>query len=132
MKVLFDGLYTKFTSTPHNSFYTDISGKMYFEEAPQSVTKPYCVYNSVTDVSQFYMGGISGGKLDSVLIQLTIFGATAVNVEACFTDLKALFDDCIFNITGKTLVWMKRETARIFKDDNSIWCRSVDYRCYLE
>jgi len=134
MKDLFDAIKTKVIGTPHNDFYNDIGGRFYLERVIQAAIFPYCAYSVIADVPQFYMGGNSGGELDMVLIQFTIFDTepSAINIESYFAHLKNLFDDCVLTITGKTLLWMKRETSRLLKDENGVWCRSVDYRCYIQ
>lgn len=129
MKALFDAIYAKFIATPHNDFYTDIGGRFYMTRAIQTATYPYATYHLISDIPDY----IFVNDYENCLIQFSIFDTneSAVNVEKYFTDLKTLYDWCTLSVTGYNHIYMKRESSRVFHDGVA-WCRSVDYRIYLE
>ncbi len=131
MKALFDALVTKFTATPHNDIYTDMGGKIYLDQAIQSATFPYLVYGLVADNPEYLMALEENGIF---LIQFSLFSTdqSATNIESYYTHLKSLYDNCTLSVTGYKFIDMKRIASRIFKDDRPAWCRSVDYRIFLE
>ena len=125
MKVLFDAIYAKFIATPHNDFYTDIGGRMYMTRAIQTAVYPYATYHLISDIPDY----IFVNDYENCLIQFSIFDTN--EVEKYFTDLKTLYDWCTLSVTGYNHIYMKRENSRLLHDGVA-WCRSVDYRIFLE
>lgn len=127
MKVLFDAIKAKFNVD--NPFKTDMSGRLYFMQAPQKAVFPYCVYVPISNMYEYNFTS----DFENIVIQFSVFSTddSAVNIEKYFTDLKALYDWCTLSVTGYSHVYMRREQSRLLKDDRAFH-RAVDYRCYLE
>lgn len=133
MKALFDAIYGKFTAVTdeeHNDFYNDLSGRLYFGQAPNSATWPFAVFTLVSNVVE----GTFTHDYENCLIQFGIYSTdeSVVNVETYFEHCKALYDWCTLSITDYSHVYMRRESTRLFKDDVPAWNRIIEYRCWFE
>jgi len=135
MKNLKNAIYTKFTAligASHNSFYSAISGKLYYERAPQDATLPYAVYTIVSDVPDWNFTN----NFENVRLQFNLYSADSFDdeeVEDMYTALKALYDWCSLSITNSVLVYMRRANARLSRDpEDDNWMYSVDYEVMTE
>ena len=54
MKVLLQALNTKFVALPHSDFYNHITGRMYIDEPPVSITFPYVTVSIISVVPDYY------------------------------------------------------------------------------
>ena len=126
MKVLFDGIYTLFAPAGAKpTFYTNLSGKMYFTEAPQHTSYPYAVYNMIAnDYDWMFVE-----DMEEFLIQFSIYddNTSATNSTTYFENLKSLYDWAEPTVTGYQLVWMIREFAEVLHIDD-VWQYIVQYR----
>jgi len=127
MKVLFDAIKAKFNID--NPLKTDLSGRLYFMQAPQTAVFPYCVYSPISDMYEYNFTA----DFENIVVQFSIFSTdeNAVNIESYFGHLKDLYDWGVLSVTGYTHVYMRREQSRLLKDDRA-WHRQVDYRIFLE
>jgi len=111
----------------------DIGGRFYDTQAVEGSEYPYVVYLIVSDVPD----NVFQGYYEDVLIQFSLFSTTLDNsteIETMFGHLKTLFDECSFNITDQTLIWMRRENATLNIEDHTtpegtiqFWHYAVDY-----
>jgi len=111
----------------------DIGGRFYDTQAPEGAEYPYVVYLIVSDVPD----NVFQGYYEDVLIQFSLFSATPNNsteIEGMYGHLKTLYDECSFNITDQTLIWMRRENAILTIEDHTtpagtiqVWHYAVDY-----
>jgi len=106
VKNFYTGLMTYFNAAPHNSFYTDIGGRLYNTYAPEGTTLPYAVFQHISSRPD----DTFTEKLDDILIQFTIFptSASSSEIHTAMDDLKALFDKCTFSVTGSSIVEFRR------------------------
>ena len=97
--------------------YNDVAGKLFKARAPEGSEYPYIVFQVVSDVPEKTFSE----EFENVVIQFSLFsvGESSVEVEDMFTDLKALYDECAFSITGSTLIWMKRANATLMIEDHT-------------
>lgn len=135
MKNLKTAIYTKFTALvgeAHNSFYNAVSGKLYYERAPQDATLPYAVYILVSDVPDWNFTN----NFERVRLQFNLYSADSFDdeeVEDLYTALKALYDWCSLTIVDNVLVYMRRANARVTRDpSDDNWMYSVDYEILTE
>lgn len=139
MKTFYTALMTYFnamTGSAHNAFYIDVAGQLYHTEAEQGATFPYCVLSHVLSVPE----DTFTEKLDEILIQFSIFSKkdSSVEVMDAMADLKTLFDDCSFTITGDTLVYFVRGIEGLTREEmdsdegQSVWHYHVDYRVLVQ
>ena len=130
MTPLITAIYSKFTSTPVNAFYTAMAGRMYHAEAPQDSTFPYAVVFSVSHEQDWNFSH----SFEDVLVQFSIFTneSSASNIGTYWANLKSLYDDTALTITGYSKVHMVRTNSNLFRDtENNIWHYSVEYECIL-
>ena len=132
MKVLFDAIRSRFLATEQGAqtdLYNDLKGQLYFTQASQKATFPYCVYTPISHMYEFQFIE----NFENIVIQFSIFSldASAENIEKYFEDLKVLYDWCNLTIDGYRHVYMRRGQSRLLRDDRA-WHRITDYRCYIE
>jgi len=123
-------IYTKLTGS---SLISDVGGRFFDTQAPEGSQYPFAVYMIVSDMPD----NVFQGYYEDVLIQFSLFSATPNNsteAETMFDHLKTLFDECSFNITDQTLIWMHRENATLTIEDHTtpagtiqVWHYAVDY-----
>ena len=131
MKVLFSAIKTRFDATP-NDFYTAMGGRLYFYEAEQGATYPYCVYQMISDAPEYYF---NDERFEDFLIQFSIFDndQSAVGITDDYEALKTHFDDVSLSVTGYTNVVFEREGARLVRNPtDNVWQYSADYRVMCE
>lgn len=137
MNVIKTGIYNLFVATSgspatHNSFYTAISGRQYFGEAPQGATFPYCAWGFVdkTDLINFT------SDKNKVILQFDIVSnsSTSEEIGNLETYLKALYHRSSPTITGYRVVHMRWNTDRgPWRDpDNSWWMYQARFELKIE
>ena len=133
MNSLFTAIFSHFSATTDSGLYSDLSGRMYLNFAPQGVTFPYCVYSSVVDIDELDFSD----EREDFTIQFDIFTENNSAIEAgqLLESLKTMFDDCSLNVTG----WRHLEFSRVgvtpnndFSTEPAIQGYSVEYDVLLE
>lgn len=137
MNVVLSGIYSKFTATSgdppvHNSFYNAIGGRMYFQEAPQNATFPYCVWNVITndDLLNF-----SSDKTDMIIqFDLHSNANTAEEVGNLYSYLNSLYHKASLSISGYRVVHFRRNNTRgpSKDEDTNWWLYQVRYLLRIE
>ena len=99
-----------------SDFMSDIGSRLYKGGAPTGVTYPYAVYlvESITHnrtFTEFY-------KDVNVKFSLFSIASGTTEIEGIYTDLKTLYDEKFFSITGSTLIWMRRTNAMFSVEDH--------------
>ena len=113
MADIFDAIITKFSGT---SLYTDVSGRIYLDQAPHGIPVfPYVVFFIVTGTQE----DVFKDRLDEFLIQFSLFSASPGKSEIAtmYADLKTAMDDATLTITGDTLIWMIRKNLTTMVED---------------
>ena len=137
MNVVLAGIYNKFIATSgtpavHNSFYLAVGGRMYFQEAPQNATFPYCVWNIITNDDWL---NFSSDKLD-IIIQFDLHSSTATAEEIgnLYTYLNSLYHKSSPTITGYRVVHFRRNATRgpSKDEDTDWWLYQVRYLLRIE
>jgi len=129
MKNLTTAIKTKFDAAPsgvHNSFYTDMGGRLFKGAAPQSNSSvPYCVYKIIDLVPEYTFCE----TLEHTRVQFSIFtlDTSSSSIEDYYAHLCSLFDLCSLSVTGETFLKMQRELSRPDVDDEGFWFYIVDY-----
>jgi len=110
-----------------------IGNRMYKGQAPEGTDYPYCVYMVVSDTPD----NVFDGYYEDVLVQFSLFSITSgtTEIENCYTDLKTLYDEKSFSITGSTLITMKRIQANFIVEDHvtptgtqRVWAYHCDFQ----
>ena len=94
-----------------------IQNRMFKGQAPEKTDYPFCVYLIVTDTPSHTFSE----DFEDVIVQFSLFSITSgtTEVENIYTDLKTLYDEKSFSITGSTLVWMRRSSANFVVEDHT-------------
>lgn len=126
MKELSTAIFEKCASS--TDLYVDIGGRFYKGRASQGAEYPYVVYLIVSDspdktFSEAY---------EETLLQFSLFSAASgsTEIEDIFAHLKELYDECTLDITGETLVWMRRENAVLMVENHTTKSGTVQIRHY--
>jgi hypothetical protein len=123
---------TEQISSAHNPLWEAIGGRLYNTYAPDGTTLPYAVFQHISSRPD----DTFTEKLDDVLIQFTIFSTnpSSSEVHTAMQNLKTLFDDCTFPVTGATIVKFRREgeglTSEEFETVDGLqrgWSYYVEY-----
>lgn len=128
-------LYLKFTAAPggvHNDFYNAVNGRLYEGQAPDGASYPYSVYLIVT-VSK---DKTFTEEYTDITLQLSIFSSASSSseVKLAYHYAYVLFDECEFDITGSTLVWLRETNLVPIIEDHTtdtgtqkVWHYAADY-----
>ncbi len=109
-----------------------ISNRLYKGQAPAGAEYPYAVFMVVTDTPDHTFSE----DFENVIVQFSLFSITSgtTEIENCYTDLKTLYDEKPFTVTGSTLVWMRRGTTVFQVEDHTtptgtqrVWAYHCDF-----
>lgn len=135
MKALFTGIYSHFTAESggaHNTFYTNIGGRLYFTRAPQGATFPYAVFWMVSHSPEYYF---NNELYEEFAIQFDLFDEdqSSSNIGTYVSNMQTLFDDAAVTVTGYGTLIFERELAHLLRhEDINIWQWAVEYTVLLE
>ena len=107
MKSLTTAIYGKIAGS---AFSASIGGRLYKVGAPQNPTWPYAVFFVVTDSPD----DTFTDHIEDVLIQFSLFSndpSSTSEIEDMATNLKSLFDNTAFAVTGNTMIEMERQPS---------------------
>ncbi len=105
---------------------------MYKSQAPENTEFPYAVYRVVTNTPERTFSE----DYENTTIQFSLFSIASgtTEIEGMFTNLKTLYDEQSFSITGSTLIWMRRATTVFNVEDHitpngtqRVWAYHVDF-----
>jgi len=120
MNNLLQAIYGEFTDSALSS---DVSGRIFLDQAPDGCEFPYVVFFIVTDAPEKTFSE----DFENIIIQFSLFSASqgATEITTMYRDLKALFDECALTIppTGTEtdiLVWMKRQNLTTMIDEITV------------
>lgn len=104
MNALRTGIYTIFNTV--NDFNTDISGRLFFTDAPDGTELPYGLFFYVSDTDD----DTFTENFRDVYVQFSLFSGASSPAEILDLDLHltALFKDKVFAVTGWTVISMRR------------------------
>ena len=123
---------TLFDDTPHNDFYNDLSGRLYYIEAPSDVTFPYSTYFFPSQVPNWSFGN----DFESFLVQFDIFSketpTSSLNNNIYMGHCCDLFDDASLTLTNYYHCWIFRNFVTPAIKINGIWQSTVQFRVELE
>jgi len=129
MKNLTTAIFGKLSGS---DFSSDIGGRLFKGQAPEGAVYPYCVYSVVSIEPERTFSEL----FKHVTIKFSLFSTESgtTEIETMFTNLKALYDERSFSITGSTLVWMRRTNAMFSVEDRTtksgtqqVWAYHVDF-----
>ena len=121
-----------------SAFSTAIGGRLRKGQAEDGIEFPYSVYFVVSGSpdNAFQM------HYEDVTVQFSLFSSASgsTEIEGMFTNLKALYDDCILSPTSETVIYMKRVNyTGANKEDHitptgtqSVWAYHVDYNIFVK
>jgi hypothetical protein len=100
-----------------SSLETAIGGRMYKGQAPDGTEYPYVVYQVVTNTPDHTFSE----DFENTIIQFSLFSSASgtTEIEGMYSNLKTLYDEQPFSVTGSTLIWMKRTNAAFIVDEHT-------------
>ena len=110
-----------------------IGNRMFKGQAPEGTDYPYVVYQVVTNVPDHDFSN----DYENTIVQFSIFSSASgtTEVENCYTDLKTLYDEQDFSVTGSDLVWMRRSNANFIVEDHTtstgtqrVWAWHIEFQ----
>lgn len=111
MKDVLKAIYDKFSAA--NDFKTAISSQFYLNNAPQSISKPYAVYQLVNNVATYNFTS----TFDDAEIQIDIIDDNHTSDILDYANkCMALFDDCILTVSGYQFIKMERDLNFLIED----------------
>jgi hypothetical protein len=130
MKALQDGLYTKLTTS--NTFNTAIGGRIYFDEAPQDATFPYCVYFMQDNVQDWTFNS----NIENFIIQISLYSSDSsdLQMQDLYTKLVALLDykSTTLTVSGYTNPYLKRVFTNGPSRIDGVWSCDVRFEIEIE
>jgi hypothetical protein len=111
MKDVIKAIYDKFTTS--NTFKTAISSRFYLNSAPQAASKPYSVFQLITNTATYNFTS----TFDDSEIQIDIIDDNNTSdildvADKCMT----LFDDCQLTVSGYQFMKMERDFNMLIED----------------
>ena len=122
-------LYNKLKTA--GDFNTNIGGRIYFEQAPDKPTFPYCVYSIFADTNTFD----SGSQWEETFIQFSLFDDArdgGVVIDGLTSNLIDLLYDTVLSFTNYTQISFERIAKRNFYSEEKIWHKVLEYRIEME
>jgi len=125
------GIKTLFDTT--NDFSTAMTGGLWYQEAKQKTTFPYCVYSFLGDKPMYWMAASNPDEGEDILCQFSVFDktASAININKYEGYLRALFDWANITVTSYTLMEMRRTGSVTLRVDD-VWQTTVTYRIKID
>jgi hypothetical protein len=129
MKNLTTAIYGKLSGS---ALETAIGGRLFKGQAPEGTDYPYVVFFVASDVPERTFTE----DYENVIVQFSLFSIASgtTEIEDIYSDLKTLYDEQSFSITGSTLIWMRRSQAVFLVEDHttpsgtqSVWHYAVDF-----
>ena len=108
-----------------NNFYDALSNQLYLNSAPQGISKPYSVFQLITDVATYNFTS----TFDEAEIQIDIIDDNNSSdildyADKCMTD----FDDCVLTVAGHQFLKMERDFCLLTEDpEEEIQRYTIDY-----
>ena len=122
-------IYNKLKST--GDFNTNIGGRIYFQQAPDSPTFPYCVYSIYADTNSFD----SGNQWEELFIQFSIFDDSKDSgavLDGLTSNLIDLLYDATLTFTNYNQIGFWRIAKRNLFSEEKIWHKIIEYRIEME
>jgi hypothetical protein len=111
MKDVIKAIYDKFSAA--NDFNTAIGGRFYLNSAPQAVSKPYSVFQLITNTASYNFTS----TFDDSEIQIDIIDDNNTSDVLDIADkCMALFDDCELTVSGYQFMKMERDFNMLIED----------------
>lgn len=136
MQNLITSIVSRVTTGP-SSFYNDIGGRFYLDQAPEDRQFPDCIFLIVVDTPD----NVFNKYGEEVSIQFSLFSASSSvsEISTMYTDLKSLFDDVKLTVTSNTMFIMQRERLVTMMEEmvtesgtQRVKHWAVDYITYLQ
>jgi hypothetical protein len=126
MKALFKAITDKYLTT--NDFRTAVP-RFHLNIAPQSSSKPYAVFQLITNNTDFNFTS----TFDEAEIQIDIIDDNTSSDILDYADkCMALFDDCELSVTGYQFIKMERDFNSLIEDaEEEIQRYMVQYTVWL-
>jgi hypothetical protein len=111
MKDIIKAVYDKFSTV--NDFKTAIDSQFYFNVAPQSITRPYSVFQLITNTATYNFTS----TFDDAEIQIDILDDNnSSNILDLADKCMSLFDDCTLTIASHQFMGMERDWNMVIED----------------
>lgn len=115
-----------------SDFYTSINGRMYFTEAPQQVTFPYCVWFIISDVYDFQFVE----EFRTIRVQFTLVSNAEgpSEIEGIYTKLISWANWASFDVSEYDFLYIRMESSStgLRKETNGEWVIDADFICMME
>ncbi len=129
MRDLETAIFTKFETGPPD-IYTDLSGKLYLAEAPQTEALPYCVFDLIGTNPDYHFDF----RHEVIIIRFTIYtdDGSATNIETYSGHLKTLYDDCTMAVAGYTQIDFDRQFEQLIRNPaGMVWQQITEYEVLM-
>lgn len=138
MKALKTAIYNEFKrdlgAGTHHAIYTDCSGRLYFQIAPQGANYPYVVFHLDSIRADYTFNS----EINDILVVFDIWAddMSSSNIDDYFTHLRACFDDANLTVSGYADIrfrfdWAQQLVEQNEGDKENIWRYIVQYRVLL-
>lgn len=135
MTPLFTAIYNHFVGS---ALATQISNRLFLNEAPQGTDFPYAVYQILPSITDYTLcpAGPHAMNFDECSIQFSLYSEVLISaseVGTMFSNLTALYDWAVLVVAGYTSHYMRRDSFHLDRDiDNNVWQYVVSYTALLE
>jgi len=131
MGVIRTGIYSKFIADNGAALYLDLGGeRLYYSEAPEQPTIPYCVFHVFNEDYQFTFDL----KFEEAFVQFDYYGTTANECDDGIADIKTMYDYTTLSLTGFTCLRMERDyvigSSKVMPHD--IWVGMIRYTLLIK
>ena len=108
---------------------TDLSASnVHFQEAPQAIADPYCVFMETGSPSEHD----TGDYFDTIFFQAAVYSKTLATIETIIANIKAAFDTAALSISGYDFDGISRVATLTRPQDEEGWYMMlVEYQIFL-
>ena len=123
MKDAFKAIYDRAVAA--NNFYAALSNQFYLNSAPQGISKPYAVFQLITNTATYNFTS----TFDDLEIQIDIIDDNNSSdildlADKCMAD----FDDCTLTVAGHQFLNMERDFNLLTEDpEEEIQTYTINY-----
>jgi len=124
IKAIYNHMYVN-----REAFYTAISGRLFYGEAPQGTTAPYAVYSGSAVPEDTF-----DAEIDDFSIQFNLFADSAKGCSQALDACRAFYDGAVVTVSSNEDIKMYREmeTLPMRDDDLSLWRAVIEFNFLMQ
>lgn len=113
----------------HNDLYNALSGRLYYEHAPEQEAFPYGIFSIISEVPEQLLN--TNDIVYRYVIQFNMYSEIETEVYDLYNYLISLFDNCHLLILNKYHISMVRSLSDVLCDEDNVYDYMTRYNAIL-